>query len=116
MGKKACGSNQNPDDWDLVDDPEQDSSAPVVTLPNWRKLARFLLVRAWARGEWSDLGKQLQKLKARGKIVDPPPASSCHCGRNHPRGPEEPPPDGGASGTVVWFSEFLTVCQVGANA
>ena len=58
----------------------------------WKKLSHFLLVRAWARGEFSDLGKYLQKVKAM-RIEDPPTAAS--------RAADETPPDGGADGTVV---------------
>ena len=61
MGKKACGSGQNPDEWEPVDYP--DPTVPESTLPNWTQLVRLLLLRAWLRGEWSDLGKYLHKFK-----------------------------------------------------
>ena len=93
MGTRAVGSTQNPDDWDLVDHPDQDViTPPVAWLPKWKKLSRFLLIRAWARGEFSDLGTYLKKVKAM-RIEDPPTAAS--------RAADQNPPGGGANGTVV---------------
>ena len=101
MGSRAVGSTQDPDDWDLVDNPDQDAMIPPSCFrPLWRRLSRVLLVRGWGRGEFADMGAYLKKVKAM-RIPDPPAADPDAAGQG--------PPDGGANGTAVRASQ-LSLC------
>ena len=93
MESRAVGSAQDPDDWDLVDSPDQDAMTPPPRyLPMWRKLSRFLLIHGWSRGEFAAMGQYLKKVKAM-RIPYRPDADPDAAGQG--------PPDGGANGTAV---------------
>ena len=91
MGKKASSSADYPDEWEPVDYPEPTSSAPNIF--RWRQLCRLMLLRIWLRGHWNEMGEYLKRLKARRMSASPQ--------MNLPEGPDEPPPDSGASRSLL---------------
>ena len=93
MGARAVRGAPDPDDWDIVDAPDQGATTPPPRyLPYWRRWSRLLLLHGWYRGEFAAVGQYLKWVKSK-RLPHRPDADPGAAGRG--------PPGDGEDGTTA---------------
>ena len=96
MGARAVRGAPDPDDWDIVDAPDQGAINPPNPPPRylryWRKWSRLLLLHGWYRGEFAAVGQYLKWVKSK-RLPHRPDADPGAAGRG--------PPGDGEDGTTA---------------
>ena len=93
MGARFARGAPDPDDWDIVDAPDQGAITPPPRyLPYWRRWSRLLLLHGWYRGEFAAVGQYLKWVKSK-RLPHRPDADPGAAGRG--------PPGDGEDGTTA---------------
>ena len=93
MGARFARNAPDPDDWDIVDAPDQGAITPPPRyLPYWRRWSRLLLLHGWYRGEFAAVGQYLKWVKSK-RLPYRPDADPGAAGRG--------PPGDGEDGTTA---------------
>ena len=93
MGARAVTGAPDPDDWDIVDAPDQGAITPPPRyLPYWRRWSWLLLLHGWYRGEFAAVGQYLKWVKSK-RIPYRPDADPGAAGQG--------PPGDGEDGTAA---------------